>query len=70
MDRLTNDQFDALAQLLRLRASPSQRAARLVLVGGMTQAAAARELDVLSQSVYNAVARVRTGLELARLAVN
>ena len=68
MDRLTAVQFAALAALLRLRASPSQQAARLVFVGGMTQAEAARTLGVTPNTVTNAVARVRAGLSLAKMA--
>lgn len=39
---MTSTQFDALAQLLRLRAGPQQAAARLVLVDGLAPADAAR----------------------------
>lgn len=67
---MTDTQFNALAQLLRLRPSPSQQAARLVFVGGMTQADASRKLGVSVGSVNNAAARVRSGLELAKKAVN
>lgn len=66
---MTDNQFNALAQLLRLRPGPAREAARLVLVGGMTQADAARKLDVSPNIVTNAVARARSGLELVKLAV-
>ena len=59
-------QFNALAQLLRLRPGPAREAARLVLVDGMTQADAARKLDVSPNTVTNAVARARAGLVLVR----
>lgn len=65
---MTAEQFGALAQLLRLRTGPAQEAASLVLVGGMTQADAARKLGVSPNTVTNAVARTRAGLELAKLA--
>ena len=68
MDRLSADQFDALVQLLRLRTGPAREAARLVLIEGMTQADAARKLGLSTSSTYNAVARVRVGLQLAKLA--
>lgn len=63
---MTDKQFDALAQLLRLRPGSAREAARLVLVDGMTQADAARKLDVSPNTVTNAVARARAGLVLVR----
>lgn len=63
---MTIDHFNALAQLLRLRPGPAREAARLVLVDGMTQADAARKLDVSPNTVTNAVARARAGLVLVR----
>lgn len=68
MARLTATQFDALGQLLRLRQGPARQVARLVLVEGMTQADAARKLDVSPNIVTNAVARARAGFELAKVA--
>lgn len=63
-------QFAALARLLRLRAGPAQDAARLVLVDGASQAAAARATGLTPQAVHNAVQRVQAGLELAQAAVS
>ena len=63
-------QFAALARLLRLRAGPAQDAARLVLVDGASQAAAARATGLTPQAVHNAVQRVQAGLGLAQAAVS
>jgi DNA-directed RNA polymerase specialized sigma24 family protein len=62
---MTPDQFQALAQLLRLRAGLAQDAARMVLVDGVSQADAARATGLTPQAVHNAVKRVQTGHELA-----
>jgi DNA-directed RNA polymerase specialized sigma24 family protein len=65
---LIAEQFDALAELLRLREGVSSQAARLVLVGGLSQAEAGRQTGLSTAGVGNAVRRVRRGLELAKLA--
>ena len=67
---MTNSQFAALAQLLRLRTGPAQDAARMVLVEGVSQAAAARATGLTPQAVHNAVKRVQAGQALARVAVS
>ncbi len=59
------DQFQALAQLLRLRTGPAQDAARMVLVDGVSQADAARATGLTPQAVHNSVKRVQTGRDLA-----
>lgn len=64
------DQFQALAQLLRLRTGPAQDAARMVLVDGASQADAARATGLTPQAVHNAVRRAQAGLELAQAAVS
>lgn len=57
---MTLEQFDALAELIRLRqARASYRAARLVLVGGMAQADVARHTGLSRSAVGNAVRRCR-----------
>lgn len=67
---MTPEQFDALARLLRLSpGSTSRELARLVLVDGLTQADAAARLGATHQAAYNAVQRVREGLDLARRVV-
>jgi transposase len=67
---MTNEQFNALAQLLRIRQGLSRTAANLVLVDGMTQAAAARQTGLGPAGVGNVVSRMRKGLELAKTAAS
>jgi len=59
-------QFAALAELLRLRGGPSEDAARLVMVEGVTPAEAARRTGASPQAVSNAVTRCRRGIELVK----
>lgn len=66
---MTTAQFDALAQLLRVRAGKSRTAASLVLVDGLTQAAAARQTDLSTAGVGNVIASFRRGLALAQIAL-
>lgn len=66
---MTPDQFDALAELLRLRAGPAQVAARLVLVDGLRPAAAARAAGCSPQSAANTLAACRRGMALAQAAL-
>jgi len=63
---LTDDQFDALAELLRLRGGASQEAARLALVDGLSTTEAARQVGLSSQAVSKVLASCRRGLELAQ----
>lgn len=65
---MTDAQFSALAELLRLRGGDAQEAARLVLVEGLAPSDAARRTGASPQAVSNAVTRCRAGLELARRA--
>lgn len=65
---MTGEQFEALAQLLRLRAGPASAAARLVLVDGLRPAQAAACAGCSPQSVSNTLAVCRRGIELARRA--
>lgn len=65
---MTSAQFDALAQLLRLRAGPQQAAARLVLVDGLAPADAARLAGVSPSALGNTLRACSRGLTLARLA--
>lgn len=67
---MTTAQFNALAQLLRVRNGPARAAASLVLVDGLTQAAAARQTGLSASGVGNAIARLKSGLALAEKAVN
>lgn len=65
---MTPDQFQALAELLRLRAGPAQECARLVLVDGAQIKDAAERLGMGYRAAAAAVQRAREGLELARRA--
>ncbi|WP_443191416.1 hypothetical protein [Pseudomonas indica] len=65
---MTREQFAALAELLRLRSSASQEAARLVLVDGLSPSEAARQAGTTPQAVSNVLASCRKGIELARIA--
>lgn len=66
---MTCEQFNALAQLLRLRAGPAREAARLVLVDGHRPAEAARLAGCTPQAASNTLSRCRRGLALAQAAV-
>lgn len=59
-------QFEALAQLLRLRAGPARSAAYLVLVEGKAVSLAAATVELDYRSAHKAVQRCRKGLALAR----
>ncbi|WP_415246154.1 TrfB-related DNA-binding protein [Thauera sp.] len=65
---LTEPQFAALGQLLRLRGD-SMEVARLVLVEGLAAADAAHRVGITSNGAHKAVARCNAGLALARAAV-
>ena len=67
---MNSDQFQALAQLLRLRQGPQREAARLVLVDGLRQADAARAAGCSASALGNTLRTCRAGLELARLAAS
>lgn len=65
---MTNDQFSALASLLRLRTGPARAAARCVLVDGERQIDVAKAMGMSTGAVNNVVGRCTRGLGLARLA--
>lgn len=50
--------FDSLARLTRMRDSKARAAARLVLVQGLTQKAAAQQLGLAQQTVSAACMRL------------
>ena len=63
---LTDDQFAALAALIRLSIdTPRGRALRAVLCYGATPAAAARASGIASQPVYRAVSIAKNTMALA-----
>ncbi|WP_045884683.1 hypothetical protein [Pseudomonas chlororaphis] len=63
---IDSKQFDALADLIRLRVGASQDAARLVLVEGLAPGEAARRVGATPQAVSNVLASCRKGLKLAQ----
>lgn len=67
-ERISADQFEALATLLRMRDSPARDAARRVLVEGAGTTEAARAAGTGPQNVHRAVTACRRGLDLARIA--
>lgn len=62
---MTPDQFAALAQLMRLRTGAQQDAARLVLVDGMRQVDAARQLGISTAALGATMRACRRGVALA-----
>lgn len=65
---ITEEQFAALAVLLRLRSGPAEQAAFLVLVDGVSVGDAARECGLTYKAAHQAVKRARDGLTMARAA--
>lgn len=63
---MTADQFDALAELMRLRNGPAKGAARMVLVDGFTVPDAARVQQMSYQAAHQAVKRAQRAMELAK----
>ena len=64
---MTNDSFEALASLLRLRQGPQRDAAKLVLVQGKLQADAAREMGIERQALNNTLRACQVGIERAKI---
>lgn len=56
---MTLDEFEVIAKLISSR-EPTRSAARRVLVDGVAPAEAAREIDVVPQSVSNTLRRFRS----------
>jgi hypothetical protein len=67
---MTDAQFTALAQLLRLRQGPAQDAVRLHLVKGLSVPDAARAAGVDYQLALKAVKRAKDGMKLVNTASN
>ena len=65
---MTDQQFSALAELLRMRDGASRSAARLVLVDGIAPAEAARQVGTTPQAVNSALRSCERGMALARIA--
>lgn len=62
-------QFEALAELLRMRGGASQEAARLVLVEGIAPAEAARRTGIKPQAVNNVLNSCQRGIDLLERAM-
>ena len=67
MTMLTDEQFDALAELLRLQNGVRREAARLVFVEGLRPADAARQAGTTPQTVNSALVSCRRGIALAQI---
>ena len=65
MRKMSETQFAALAQILRLRAGPAKEAARLHFVVGLKVSEAARKAGIDYRLAAYSVKRVRAGLALA-----
>ena len=64
---MTRDQFSALAQLMRLRESPSREALRLVLCDDKTPKEAEAITGTALANVYRQQASARRVIELASI---
>lgn len=67
-ERITPDQFDALASLISMKAGPSMAAARAVLVDGARGVDAAAQAGIGRSGASDAVKRITRALTLARRA--
>lgn len=69
MAEITQQQFDALAELMRLRTgSKAREAARLVLVDGVSIGDAGRAVELPYKDASRAVQAAHKALNLARIA--
>lgn len=66
---MTNAQFEALSEMLRLKPGPTNDAVRLHLVDGLSVPEAARTAGADYRGTTYAVKRALAGLELARRVV-
>lgn len=62
---MSPEQFEALAQLMRLRQSPSREALRLVLVDGANQSEAAAKTGIPRSNVTRQAGSARRVIDLA-----
>ncbi len=65
---METEQFEAIAELMKLRKPETREALRLVLCDGKTQDAAAEQTGVLRPNVARAVKSARDVLKLAQVA--
>lgn len=61
---MSNEQFAALAQLLRMRDGVSQEAARLALVERLPAQEIVQRTGLTTAGVHNAIKRAKNGLAL------
>jgi predicted DNA-binding protein (UPF0251 family) len=64
---MTPEQFQALAELMRLRPSDSREALRLVLIEGLTHAAAAERCNIQRPGVTRLVSSARKVMQRAQV---
>lgn len=64
--RINEQQFEAFAQLMRLRPSKSRQALKYVLVDGMTHTAAADQAGIPRSNVSRQVASANHALQLIK----
>lgn len=62
------EQFEVLAELLRLRSGPARECARLVIVDGLSVKAAAESVGLSYRQGAAAAQRVKKGHEMAKKA--
>lgn len=67
---MKQQQFDALAELMKLRKEETRETLRLVLCEGLTHEAAALQAGILRPHLTRAVSTARKVLQLAKAAAN
>lgn len=66
---MSEQQFSALAQLVPLKTDAIRRGCYIVLVEGVPEPEAARQVGMTYRALWNAVKRCRVKIELARTVV-
>ncbi|MFW9594839.1 MAG: hypothetical protein ACMV1D_05015 [Macromonas sp.] len=66
---MSDNQFQALVKLVPLKAEAVRRGCYLVLVEGVPEPEAARQVGMTYRALWNAVKRCRVKIELARTVV-
>lgn len=64
---MSEQQFSALAQLVPLKTDAIRRGCYIVLVEGVPEPEAARQVGMTYRALWNAVKRCRVKIELARI---
>lgn len=68
-ETFSQEAFDALCSLIRVRSSPSREAARLVLVEGVSRSEAAQQTGITDAGVSNLLTRLKRAKELVKIVV-